>query len=64
SMDGGFTMKKPIAWIVDTTGYVTEQFKSHPDVCIVALNMHCGAEEFIDDGVDLSNDELYARMKS
>ncbi len=57
-------MKKPIAWIMDTTGYVTDQFKSHPDVYIVPLNIHFGSEEFIDDGIDLSNDELYARMKS
>ncbi len=57
-------MKKPIAWIVDTTGYVTEEFKAHPDVYIVPLNIHFGSEEFIDDGVDLTNDELYARMKS
>lgn len=57
-------MKKPIAWIMDTTGYVTEEFKAHPDVYIVPLNIHFGPEEFIDDGIDLSNDELYARMKS
>lgn len=57
-------MKKPIAWIMDTTGYVTEEFKAHPDVYIVPLNLHFGSEEFVDDGVDLTNDELYARMKS
>lgn len=47
-------MKKPIAWIMDTTGYVTDEFKSHPDVYIVPLNIHFGSEEFVDDGIDLS----------
>lgn len=56
-------MKKPIAWVMDTTGFVTEEFKGHPDVYIVPLNIHFGTEEFIDDGVDLTNDELYRRIK-
>lgn len=56
-------MKKPIAWIMDTTGFVTEEFKAHPDVYIVPLTIHFGAEEFIDDGVDLTNDDLYKRIK-
>lgn len=57
-------MKKPIAWILDSTGFVTEEFKAHPDVYMVPLNIHFGREEFIDDGVDLTNKELYARIKS
>lgn len=56
-------MKKPIAWIIDTTGFVTKEFKAHPDVYVVPLNIHFGTEEFIDDGVDLTNDELYQRIK-
>ena len=56
-------MKKPIAWVMDTTGFVTEEFKAHPDVYMVPLNIHFGTEEFIDDGVDLTNDELYRRIK-
>lgn len=56
-------MKKPIAWIMDTTGYVTDEFKSHPDVYIVPLNIHFDAEEYIDDGIDLSNTELYEKIK-
>lgn len=57
-------MKKPIAWILDSTGFVTEEFKAHPDVYMVPLNIHFGREEFIDDGVHLTNKELYARIKS
>lgn len=57
-------MKKPIAWVLDSTGFVTEEFKAHPDVYMVPLNIHFGQEEFIDDGVDLTNEQLYARIKS
>ncbi|MGO1057512.1 DegV family protein [Planococcus sp. FY231025] len=57
-------MKKPIAWVLDSTGFVTEEFKAHPDVYMVPLNIHFGQEEFIDDGVNLTNEQLYARIKS
>lgn len=56
-------MKKPIAWILDSTAYVTEEFKAHPDVYVVPLNLHFGLEEFVD-GVDLSNEQLYQRIKA
>ncbi|MGI2327822.1 DegV family protein [Planococcus sp. YIM B11945] len=56
-------MKKPIAWILDSTAYVTEAFKAHPDVYVVPLNLHFGMEEFVD-GVDLSNEQLYQRIKA
>ena len=56
-------MKKPIAWVIDTTGYVTEEMKAHPDVYVVPLNIHFGNEEFID-GVDLTQAQLYERIKS
>lgn len=56
-------MKKPIAWVMDTTGFVTEEMKAHPDVYIVPLNIHFGSEEFID-GVDLTQAQLYERIKA
>jgi DegV family protein with EDD domain len=56
-------MKKPIAWILDSTAYVTEEFKAHPDVYVVPLNIHFGSEEFVD-GVDLTDEQLYKRIKS
>lgn len=56
-------MKKPIAWIMDTTGFVTEEMKAHPDVYIVPLNLHFESEEFID-GVDLTQAQLYERIKA
>lgn len=56
-------MKKPIAWIMDTTGFVTEEMIAHPDVYIVPLNIHFGSEEFVD-GVDLTTEQLYDRIKN
>ncbi|WP_422124083.1 DegV family protein [Planococcus sp. X10-3] len=56
-------MKKPIAWVIDSTGYVTEEMKAHPDVYVVPLNIHFGTEEFID-GVDLTQAQLYERIKA
>ncbi|MFD1032858.1 DegV family protein [Metaplanococcus flavidus] len=56
-------MKKPIAWVIDTTGYVTEEMKAHPDVYVVPLNIHFGTEEFID-GVDLTQAQLYEKIKA
>lgn len=58
-----YLMKKPIAWILDSTAYVTEEFENHPDVYVVPLNLHFGHEEFVD-GVDLSNEQLYQRIKA
>lgn len=55
-------MKKPIAWVMDTTGFITEEMKAHPDVYTVPLNIHFGSEEFVD-GVDLSTEQLYGRIK-
>lgn len=56
-------MKKPIAWVIDTTGFITEEMKAHPDVYVVPLNIHFGTEEFID-GVDLTQAQLHQRIKA
>lgn len=56
-------MKKPIAWVMDSTGFTTEELKNHPDVYVVPLNIHFGNEEFVD-GVDLTDEQLYQRIKS
>lgn len=56
-------MKKKIAWVLDSTGFITEEFKSHPDVYSVPLNIHFGTNEYVD-GVDLTNSQLYENIKS
>ena len=54
--------KKPIAWIVDSTAYVSEELKQHPDFFSVPLNIHFGEKQFVD-GVDLNPEQLYAKIK-
>ena len=54
--------KKPLAWIVDSTAYISEDLKLHPDFFSVPLNIHFGEKQFID-GVDLTPPQLYAKIK-
>ncbi|WP_342513322.1 DegV family protein [Sporosarcina sp. FSL K6-1522] len=56
------TSKKPIAWIVDSTAYISEELKQHPDFFSVPLNIHFGEKQFVD-GVDLTYEQLYAKIK-
>ena len=55
--------KKPIAWLVDSTAYISEELKQHPDFFSVPLNIHFGEKQFVD-GVDLTYDQLYAKIKN
>ena len=42
--------------------YVTEGMRENPDVYVVPLNIHFGQETF-EDGVGLTSDELYERLR-
>ncbi len=55
--------KKPIAWIVDSTAYVSPELHDHPDFFCVPLNIHFGEKQYID-GVDLTSEELYKKIKT
>jgi len=55
--------KKPIAWVVDSTAYVSPILKNHPDVFVVPLNIHFGQEQYAD-GIDLTTTELYDRIRN
>ena len=55
--------KKPIAWVVDSTAYVSPVLANHPDVFVVPLNIHFGQEQFAD-GIDLTTTELYDRIRN
>ncbi|SFA88638.1 MULTISPECIES: DegV family protein [unclassified Bacillus (in: firmicutes)] len=55
-------LKKKIAWITDSTAYVTEELKNNPDVYVMPLEIIFGSEAF-EDGIDLSTDELYSRIR-
>lgn len=54
--------KKPIAWVVDSTAFVTEELKNHPDVYVIPLNIHFGDEQYRD-GIDLSAEQLYQKIE-
>lgn len=56
--------KKPIAWVVDSTAYVSPILENHPDVFVVPLNIHFGQEQYPDDGIALSTTELYDRIRN
>lgn len=55
--------KKPIAWIADSTAYIPDRLKNHPDFYAVPLNIHFGEKQYVD-GVDLTADELYSNIKT
>ncbi len=54
--------KKPLAWIVDSTAYISEELTLHPDFFSVPLNIHFGEKQFVD-GVDLTPTQLYQKIK-
>jgi DegV family protein with EDD domain len=56
-------MKKKIAWITDSTAFITEDLKNHPDVYVVPLGIIFGEIAF-EDGVNLSTEELYHRIRN
>lgn len=55
--------KKPIAWITDSTAYITDELKNHPDFYSIPLNIHFGEKQFVD-GVDLTPTQLYENIKN
>ena len=55
--------KKPLAWIVDSTAYIPEELQQHPDFFSVPLNIHFGEKQYID-GVDLTPEQLYGKIKN
>lgn len=54
--------KKPLAWIVDSTAYIPKELQDHPDFFSVPLNIHFGEKQYVD-GVDLTSEQLYDKIK-
>ncbi|WP_042457609.1 DegV family protein [Neobacillus dielmonensis] len=50
------------AWVTDSTAFLDEELKNHPDIYTVPLTISLDGEEFID-GVDLTPAELFNRLK-
>lgn len=55
--------KKPMAWITDSTAFINDELKNHPDFYSIPLNIHFGEKQFRD-GIDLTTDELYENIKN
>jgi DegV family protein with EDD domain len=56
-------LSKRIAWVVDSTAFLDEELEQHPDVYTIPLTVILDGEEYLD-GIDLTPQELYARLKS
>jgi DegV family protein with EDD domain len=54
---------KKIAWVTDSTAYLDEELKNHPDVYQVPMTIVLDDVEYLD-GKDLTADELYKRLKT
>lgn len=52
-----------IAWVVDSSAYISNLLRNHPDVYVVPINIHFGREQFVD-GVDLTSEQLYERIRN
>ena len=51
-------MTNKIAWVTDSTAYIPENLKNHPDLYIVPLSITFSKESF-EDGVNLDSKKLY-----
>lgn len=55
--------KKKIAWVTDSTAYMTNELKENPDVYVMPLAIIFPDKTF-EDGVDLTTEELYRRINA
>lgn len=56
-------MTKKIAWITDSTAYIPEDLKDHPDLFIIPLAINF-KEQAYEDGVNLTTEELYQKLNN
>ncbi|MEH7305036.1 DegV family protein [Neobacillus drentensis] len=50
------------AWVTDSTAYLDEELRNHPDLYTIPLTVLLDGDEF-SDGVDLSSAQLFERLK-
>lgn len=53
---------KKIAWVTDSTAFLDEELKNNPDLYSIPLTVLLDGEEFLD-GIDLTSDQLFERLK-
>jgi DegV family protein with EDD domain len=52
-----------IAWVVDSTAFLDEELEQNPDVYTIPLTVILDGKEYLD-GIDLTPNELYSRLKN
>jgi DegV family protein with EDD domain len=50
------------AWVTDSTAYLDDKLKNHPDIYTIPLTILLDGEEF-SDGIDLTSAQLFERLK-
>lgn len=55
-------MKKKIAWITDSSAYVPEELKNHPDLFVIPLSITFESGTY-EDGIDLNPEMLYKNIR-
>ncbi len=55
-------MTERIAWVTDSTAYLDEELKNHPDVFVVPMIVYMEDKEYLD-GVNIQPSELYKIME-
>ncbi|MEB1809367.1 MAG: DegV family protein [Bacillaceae bacterium] len=53
---------KKIAFVTDSTAYITEELKNHPDVYVMPLAIIFG-DTVYEDGISLTTEQLYEKIK-
>ncbi|GGM27102.1 hypothetical protein GCM10011351_11100 [Paraliobacillus quinghaiensis] len=56
-------MKKKIAFVTDSTAYLPQELRAHPDVYVVPIVVISEDKEY-EDGIDLSSDQLYEMIRN
>ncbi|MCP8968162.1 DegV family protein [Ectobacillus ponti] len=51
-----------LAWVIDSTAYVSEEVKQHPDIFVVPLAVMFG-DEVYEDGVTIDEHALYTKIR-
>lgn len=55
--------KKKIAWVTDSTAYITKDLQENPDVYVMPLAIIFPDQTF-EDGIDLTTTQLYSRINN
>jgi DegV family protein with EDD domain len=55
--------KKKIAWVTDSTAFITKELRENPDVYIMPLVIIFSGKSY-EDGIDLTTEELYEKINN